>query len=204
MKKIITLSILLFFYMPVFGEKSNSKIQEIINAESADSQVKKLDTLFIKYFKSTRKKCESNLIFFLEKRAKKNLEVKDASVAIKENANKLINISPVLARTGCMVKFRLEMEKILYGTFAKTEESKIFKQIIIHRFKDSERNTINESLLLAPDVWIIQNIKSINKNIANERNARFNRLIEGLLGFYINIPELGCNQKKGKDKFYCK
>ena len=78
--------------MPVFGEKSNSKIQEIINAESADSQVKKLDTLFIKYFKSTRKKCESNLILFLEKRAKKNLEVKDASVAIKENANKLINI----------------------------------------------------------------------------------------------------------------
>ena len=41
--------------MPVFGEKSNSKIQENINAESADSQVKKLDTLSIKYFKSTRK-----------------------------------------------------------------------------------------------------------------------------------------------------
>ena len=45
---------------------------------------------------------------------------------------------------------------------------------------------------------------SSNKNLANERNTKFNGLTEGLLGFYVNIPELGCNQKNDNDKFSCK
>lgn len=205
MKKILTFFILMFFCLGVLAEtETNENIQKIINAESADSQVKKLDKFFIQHFKSIRKKCESNLTIVLEERAKKIMGVKDKGAGLEEHANKLIIIAPVLARSGCIVKFRIEMEKILFGTFLKTEESKIFNQIINHKFIDSEKNTIKEALLLAHDIWIIQNIKSINKNLANERNTKFNRLTEGLLGFYVNIPELGCNQKNDNDKFSCK
>ena len=205
MKKILTFFILMFFCLGVLAEtETNENIQKIINAESADSQVKKLDKLFIQHFKSIRKKCESNLTNVLEERAKKIMGVKDKGAGLEEHANKLIIIAPVLARSGCIVKFRIEMEKILFSTFLKTEESKIFNQIINHKFIDSEKNTIKEALLLAHDIWIIQNIKSINKNIANERNTKFNGLTEGILGFYVNIPELGCNQKNDNDKFSCK
>ena len=125
----------MFFCLGVLAEtETNENIQKIINAESADSQVKKLDKFFIQHFKSIRKKCESNLTNVLEERAKKIMGVKDKGAGLEEHANKLIIIAPVLARSGCIVKFRIEMEKILFGTFLKTEESKIFNQIINHKF----------------------------------------------------------------------
>ena len=49
MKKILTFFILMFFYLGVLAEtETNENIQKIINAESADSQVKKLDKFFKK------------------------------------------------------------------------------------------------------------------------------------------------------------
>ena len=142
MKKILTFFLLMPFCLGVLAEtETNDNIQKIINAESADSQVKKLDAFFIQHFKSIRKECESNLTTILEERAKKIMEVKDNGAGLEAQANKLIIIAPVLARSGCIVKFRIEMEKILFGTFLKTEESKIFNQIINHKFKDAEKNT---------------------------------------------------------------
>ena len=91
----------------------------------------------------------------------------------------------------------------MHVTFVKTEESKIFKQIINHKFNNTEKNTLKQTLLLAHDIWSVHNIKSINKNIAKERNVKFNNLIEGLMGFYINIPDLGCSQKKDEENFSC-
>ena len=147
MKKILTFFLLMPFCLGVLAEtETNDNIQKIINAESADSQVKKLDAFFIQHFASIRKKCESNLTIILEERAKKIMEVKDNGAGLEAQANKLIIIAPVLARSGCIVKFRIEMEKILIGTFLKTEESKIFNQIINHKFKDAEKNTIKEAL----------------------------------------------------------
>ena len=114
----------MFFCLGVLAEtETNENIQKIINAESADSQVKKLDKFFIQHFKSIRKKCESNLTIVLEERAKKIMGIKDKGAGLEEHANKLIIIAPVLTRSGCIVKFRIEMEKILFGTFLKTEES---------------------------------------------------------------------------------
>ena len=67
----------MFFCFGVLAEtETNENIQKIINAESADSQVKKLDKFFIQHFASIRKKCESNLTIDLKKRAKKIMEVK--------------------------------------------------------------------------------------------------------------------------------
>ena len=204
MAKLFTLIFFISLYVPALAEiKPNENIQQIINAESADSQVMKLNAFFIQHFGSIRKKCESNLTVVIEERAKKIMMKKANGAGLEEHANKLLNISPVLARSGCMVKFRVEMEKILHGTFVKTEESKIFKQIINHKFNNTEKNTLKQTLLLAHDIWIIQNIKSINKNIAKERNTKFNNLIEGLMGFYINIPDLGCSQKKDGENFSC-
>ena len=59
MKKILTFFLLMSFCLGVLAEtETNENIQKIINAESADSQVKKLDKFFIQHFKSIRKKCE--------------------------------------------------------------------------------------------------------------------------------------------------
>ena len=45
----------MFFCFGVLAEtETNENIQKIINAESADSQVKKLDKFFIQHFKSIR------------------------------------------------------------------------------------------------------------------------------------------------------
>ena len=94
MKKILTFFLLMPFCLGVLAEtETNDNIQKIINAESADSQVKKLDAFFIQHFKSIRKKCESNLTTILEERAKKIMEVKDNGAGLEAHANKLIFIS---------------------------------------------------------------------------------------------------------------
>ena len=199
MKKINIFLIVLFTIQPLYAEINDIDIKQIMQNESAEIQVKNLNKYFILNFKKIRTKCESKLQNVLLGKVK---STSDRDKVTTEN-NKLKHISPVLSRSGCLAKFRLEMEKIIYGSFSKKEESIMFNKILSYTLSKSEKDKIIQALSMPHDNWITKNIKSINKKNTNIRNQKFNQLIEILMGFFINIPALGCYKKKNEEQFYC-
>ena len=109
--KILTLIGILFFNS-ANAEDINENVLKKINEESADILVGNLNQHFITNFSKERELCEKNLnlviekkslLFLKESKSIKNIENKNS---LKAHANKMKSMAPVIARSGCLVKYR--------------------------------------------------------------------------------------------------
>ena len=185
--------------------------QKKINEESADILVENLNQHFISNFSNARQLCEKNLNLIIKNKSllflKESQSIKsiDNKLALKTHANKMKSMAPVLARSGCLVKYRFELEMILYNSFHGSEETILFQQASQLKMTRPNIIKINSALSKDHEVWIKDNLDVDDKQERERRNNGFNEVLNSIIGFYINNASLGCKKiSANSESFSCK
>ena len=200
----------IFFLNPISAEDINENVKKIINEESADILVKNLNQHFITNFPSERQLCEKNLITIINNRSlsflkeSEKIQSIDNKKSLKMHANKMKSMAPVFARAGCLVKYRFELEKILYDSFHSIEETILFQRASQLKLNKSKKMLINRALLNDHNTWIKDNLDLDNEVERERRNNGFNSVLNTIAGFYINNSSLGCKRiSTNSETFTC-
>tara|TARA_B100000780_G_scaffold255088_1_gene203556 strand:- start:1782 stop:2423 length:642 start_codon:yes stop_codon:yes gene_type:complete len=209
-QKILTLISILFFNS-ANAEDINENVLKKINEESADILVGNLNQHFITNFSKERELCEKNLnlviekkslLFLKESKSIKNIENKNS---LKAHANKMKSMAPVIARSGCLVKYRFELEKILYNSFHSSEETILFQRASQLKLTKPNKILIISALSNNHEVWIKNNLELDDQQERERRNKGFNEVLNSIIGFYINNSSLGCKKiSANSEAFRCK
>jgi hypothetical protein len=206
----ILILISIFFLNPVTAGDINENVQKKINQESADILVENLNQHFINNFSSERQLCEKNLTKIIKDRSlsflKESKKIKniDNKKALKMHANKMESMASVFARAGCLVKYRFELEKILYDSFHESEETILFQKASQLNLNKSKKLLIIRSLSKDHNAWIKDNLDLEDKAERERRNNGFNEVLNSIAGFYINNSSLGCKKiSANSDVFVC-
>jgi hypothetical protein len=209
-KKFLILIITLFFNA-TNAEDINENVLKKINEESADILVENLNQHFIANFSKERYLCEKNLNLIIKKKSlsflKESQSIKDIGnkTALRTHANKMKNMAPVLARAGCLVKYRFELEMILYNSFHGSEETILFQQASQLKITKPNKIKIISGLSKDHEVWIKDNLDVDDKQERDRRNNGFNEVLNSIIGFYINNTSLGCKKiSANSESFSCK
>ena len=208
--KILFLISILFFNI-INAEDINENVLKKINEESADILVENLNQHFIANFSSERQLCEKNLNLIIKKKSllflKESQSIKsiENKLALKTHANKMNSMAPVLARAGCTVKYRFELEMILYNSFHGSEETILFQQASQLKITKPNKIKIISGLSKDHEVWIKDNLDVDDKQERDRRNNGFNEVLNSIIGFYINNTSLGCKKiSANSESFSCK
>ena len=207
----ILLLISLLFFNTTNAEDINENVLKKINEESADILVENLNQHFISNFSNARQLCEKNLNLIIKNKSllflKESQSIKsiDNKLALKTHANKMKSMAPVLARSGCLVKYRFELEMILYNSFHGSEETILFQQASQLKMTRPNIIKINSALSKDHEVWIKDNLDVDDKQERERRNNGFNEVLNSIIGFYINNASLGCKKiSANSESFSCK
>ena len=190
-KKILTIISILIFNI-TNAEDINENVLKKINEESADILVGNLNKHFITNFSKERELCEKNLKLVIKKKSllflkeSKSIKSIDNKAALKAHANKMKSMAPVIARSGCLVKYRFELEKILFNSFHSSEETILFQQASQLKLSKPNKIIIINALLNNHQSWIKNNIDLDNQQERERRNKGFNEVLNSIIGFYIN------------------
>ena len=117
-------------------------------------------------------------------------------------AAKIRGLAPVLSRAGCFVKYRFELEKILYKSFYTAEETPLFQKALLLKHSKSIMTIISSALTMKHEDWIKENLDLIDKNESMRRNNGFNEILNNIIDFYLTMPTLGCINISNKEKIY--
>jgi|TARA_B110000014_G_scaffold256946_1_gene240766 hypothetical protein len=198
----------IFFLNPISAEDINENVKKIINEESADILVKNLNQHFITNFPSERQLCEKNLITIINNRSlsflkeSEKIQSIDNKKSLKMHANKMKSMAPVFARAGCLVKYRFELEKILYGSFHESEETILFQKASQLNLNEPKKLLIIHALSKDHNTWIKDNLDLEDKSERERRNNGFNEVLNSIAGFYINNSSLGCKKKSANSEVF--
>ena len=136
----------MLFFNLINAEDINENVQKKINKESADILVENLNQHFIINFSKGRQLCEKNLTSIINNKSlsflKESESIKsiDNKKALEIHANRMKSMAPVFARAGCLVKYRFELEKILYDSFHSIEETILFQRASQLKLNKSKKN----------------------------------------------------------------
>ena len=207
----ILLLISILFFNTTNAEDINENVLKKINEESADILVENLNQHFIDNFSRERQLCEKNLNLIIKKKSllflKESQSIKsiENKLALKTHANKMNSMAPVLARAGCTVKYRFELEMILYNSFHGSEETILFQQASQLKITKPNKIKIISGLSKDHEVWIKDNLDVDDKQERDRRNNGFNEVLNSIIGFYINNTSLGCKKiSANSESFSCK
>ena len=207
----ILLLISTLFFNTTNAEDINENVLKKINEESADILVENLNQHFIINFSKERQLCEKNLNLIIKDKSllflkeSKSIKNADNKSALKTHANKMKSMAPVLARAGCFVKYRFELEKILYNSFHGSEETILFQQASQLKITKPNKIKIISGLSKDHEVWIKDNLDVDDKQERDRRNNGFNEVLNSIIGFYINNTSLGCKKiSANSNSFTCK
>jgi hypothetical protein len=200
----------MLFFNLINAEDINENVQKKINKESADILVENLNQHFIINFSKGRQLCEKNLTSIINNKSlsflKESESIKsiDNKKALEIHANRMKSMAPVFARAGCLVKYRFELEKILYDSFHSIEETILFQRASQLKLNKSKKMLINRALLNDHNTWIKDNLDLDNKVERERRNNGFNSVLNTIAGFYINNSSLGCKRiSTNSETFTC-
>ena len=200
----------MLFFNLINAEDINENVQKKINKESADILVENLNQHFIINFSKGRQLCEKNLTSIINNKSlsflKESESIKsiDNKKALEIHANRMKSMAPVFARAGCLVKYRFELEKILYDSFHSIEETILFQRASQLKLNKSKKMLINRALLNDLNTWIKDNLDLDNKVERERRNNGFNSVLNTIAGFYINNSSLACKRiSTNSETFTC-
>jgi len=115
------------------------------------------------------------------------------------------SMAPVLARAGCLVKYRFELEMILYNSFHGSEETILFQEASQLKITKPTKIKINSGLSKDHEVWIMDNLDIDDLQERERRNNGFNEVLNSIIGFYMNNSSLGCKKiSANSESFSCK
>jgi hypothetical protein len=204
--------ILLFFIVTFFNssyaDTNNEEVLKKINSESAEVLINNLNNNLLSNYPSDRKICESNLNNLIKNKEKllldysKNIKTYNERAALILEAAKIRGLAPVLSRAGCFVKYRFELEKILYKSFYTAEETPLFQKALLLKHSKSIMTIISSALTMKHEDWIKENLDLIDKNESMRRNNGFNEILNNIIDFYLTMPTLGCINISNKEKIY--
>jgi hypothetical protein len=206
----ILIPIGILFFNITNAEDINENVLKKINEESADILVENLNLHFIANFSENRQLCEKNLTSIIIKKSlsflkeAESIKSIDNKKALIIHANKMSTMVPVLARAGCLVKYRFELEKILYDSFHRSEETILFQQASQLKLTKSNKLLINSTLSDDHNSWIKYNLDVEDQVERERRNNGFNEVLNSIIGFYINNSSLGCEKlSANSETFVC-
>ena len=207
----ILLLISILFFNTTNAEDINENVLKKINEESADILVENLNQHFISNFSKERQLCETNLNLIIKNKSlsflKESQSIKgiDNKLALQTHANKMKSMAPVLARAGCLVKYRFELEMILYNSFHGSEETILFQQASQLKITKPIKIDITSGLSKDHEVWIMDNLDIDDLQERERRNNGFNEVLNSIIGFYMNNSSLGCKKISANSEFFsCK